>query len=73
MPKKDNSRFMKRIVSHCLAMLTGSTIASYIIALFGIDTVPILTLVFGGFGGELLLTVIIKLVEKEEKQEEKEK
>ncbi|MDL2318055.1 hypothetical protein LJC74_03040 [Eubacteriales bacterium OttesenSCG-928-A19] len=65
---------MKRIVSHCLAMLTLCSITSYILAAFGIETVPILTLVFSGFGGELLLTVVIKLGEKsgtKEKQEEK--
>jgi hypothetical protein len=65
MRRTENTRYMKRIVGLCLTTLILMFIASYFLACMGVDTNTILTLGCSVFGGELLLTVILKLIEKD--------
>ena len=56
-------RYLQRIVTLCIVNVMGFSIASFIAAWYGVDTVPILAIVVGVFGLELILTAVIKLVE----------
>ncbi len=63
MNQKQKGRYMKRIVAYCLALLTVLFVASYaLLAAFGVDTEAYLTLGCGVFGGELLMTLVLRLV-----------
>lgn len=63
MNQKQKGRYMKRIVAFCLTFLTALFVASYVLlAALGVDTEAYLTLGCGVFGGELLMTLVLRLV-----------
>lgn len=63
MNQKQKGRYMKQIVVFCLAFLTALFVASYVLlAALGVDTEAYLTLGCGVFGGELLMTLVLRLV-----------
>lgn len=62
MNQKQKGRYMKRIVAFCLTFLTALFVASYVLlAALGVDTEAYLTLGCGVFGGELLMTLVLRL------------
>jgi len=63
---------MKIIVSVCIVTLIVFCAAAYVSEWFGVNTVPVLQIVAAVFGGELLLTVVLKLMEKPEPKKDKE-
>ncbi len=62
MKGSSKTRYLKRIVAYCIALLTIVIVAVYIAAWFDVDTGNLLTATCGVFGGELLLTVVIKIM-----------
>ncbi len=70
MKKKSKARFMKVIVWTCIGFTALVILACYVAAWFGVDTDSVLTHTCAVFGGELLLTVVLRLLEKEEKNNE---
>jgi len=64
MKKKEATRFMKIIIMLCIATVIVFAAMAYLSAWFRIDTVPVLQIIAALFGGELLLTVVLKLLEK---------
>ena len=70
--KTTTHSYMKKIVAVCIATVIVFAVASHVSAWFDVDTVPVLTIVAGIFGGELLLTVVLKLLEKPEPKKNKE-
>lgn len=62
MKGSSKTRYLKWIVTYCIALLTLVIIAVYVAAWFGVDTGNVLTASCGVFGGELLLTVLIKIM-----------
>ena len=71
--KKEAVRYLQRIVTLCIVNVMGFSITSYVAAWFDVNTVPILAIVVGVFGLELILTAVIKLVGKEEPKKETDK
>jgi len=64
-------RYLKVIVSLCIGTLILFGVAVYVSAWFGVDTVPVLQVMAAVFGGELLLTAILKITEKPTPKKEK--
>jgi len=62
---------MKIIVGLCIATIITFAAASHVSAWFGVDTIPVLQIVSAIFGGELLLMVVLKLLEKPEPKKDK--
>lgn len=62
MKGSNKTRYLKWIVVYCIALLTLVIVAVYIAAWYGVDTGNVLTATCGVFGGELLLTVVIKIM-----------
>lgn len=71
MNKKSKTRFMKMVVWFCIAFTALVIGACYVAAWFGVDTDSVLTHTCAVFGGELLLTVVLRLLEKEGSTKEK--
>ncbi len=73
--KNQSNRWMKGIVKYCIVFTSVVIVACYIASWFGIDTDAQLQVTAMVFGGELLMTVVIKLMgdSKEKKEETKEK
>lgn len=71
MNKKSKTRFMKMVVWFCIAFTALVIVACYVAAWFGVDTDSVLTHTCAVFGGELLLTVVLRLLEKESPAKEK--
>ena len=69
MKKKEATRYMKIIVSVCIVTVIVFAAAAYASVWFKVDTVPILQIVATLFGGELLMTVVLKVLEKPEKKD----
>jgi len=65
-------RYLKIIVAICIANLIVFATAAYVSAWFGVDTVPVLQIVAGMFGGELLLTALIEIIKKADPKKPKE-
>ena len=71
MPQKAKTRFMTRMVRFCIGFTAFMIIACYVARWFGVDTSHELTITATVFGGELLLTVVLKLLEKDKKEDAK--
>ena len=67
--KREAVRYLQRIVTLCIVTVISFAIASFVAALYGVDTVPILAIVVGVFGLELILAAVIKLTENPKKEE----
>lgn len=66
MNKKAKTRFMKFIVWFCILFTALVIVACYVAAWFGVDMDSVLTHTCAVFGGELLLTVVLRLLEKDD-------
>ena len=64
--KTTTHSYMKKIVAVCIGVIIAFAVGAYVSAWFEVDTVQVLTIVTGVFGGELVLTVLLKLLEKKE-------
>ena len=61
--KKQTMRFLKKIVLFCVGFTALTAIAEYAAAWFGVDTSSVTTAVYAVYGGELLLSAVIRLSE----------
>jgi hypothetical protein len=68
MSNRQKTRFLKKIVIFNIAMITVMLIAGFVARCSGVDADAIVTLTCSVFGGNLLLTTILRLTEKEEKK-----
>lgn len=71
MNNKAKTRFMKMVVWFCIAFTALVIVACYVASWFGVDTDSVLTHTCAVFGGELLLTVVLRLLEKEDATQKK--
>lgn len=62
MNQKQKSRWMKIIVAFCLIFCACFAVGAFVAMWFNVDETEILKVVFGLFGGELLMNLVIKLV-----------
>lgn len=58
----DAGHWMKRVVGLCLLFCATFAVATYVGLYFGVDALDVLKVVVGLFGGELVMTLIIKLI-----------
>ena len=70
MNQKAKTRFMTRVVRFCIGFTAVMIVACYVARWFGVDTSHELTVTATVFGGELLLTVVLRLTEKEPEKKE---
>lgn len=64
MNKRESTRFMKRMVRFCLGFTAAVVAACYVAAWHRVDTGNVLASTCTVFGGELLLTLVLRLLEK---------
>ena len=64
--------FMKVVVTICIITLIVFAVGAYVSAWYSVNTVPVLQVVAAVFGGELLLTVVLKLIQRGEPKNDKE-
>ena len=71
--KREQSRFLKRIVWFCISFIVAVVVACYVAAWFQVEADIVLTCTCTVFGGELLLSAVIKLggVERDVQQPKK--
>ena len=62
MNEKQKGRWMKRIVALCLLFCAVMVVATYIAAWFAVDTAVVMTCACVLFGGELVMTLVIKII-----------
>lgn len=68
MNDKQKNLYMKRVVALCLSFCAVIIVATYVALWFGVDTTAVMTCGCGLFGGELVMTCVIKLIsDKREK------
>jgi hypothetical protein len=67
--EKSKMRFLKKIVLFCITFTALTAIAEYVAAWFGVDTSSVTTAVYAVYGGELLLSAVLRLSEKDKKGE----
>ena len=72
MGKKEKNRFMKVIVTVCITTIIVFAVGAFVSLWFKVNTVPVLQVLAAVFGGELLLTAVLRLSEREEQKKEKE-
>ncbi len=61
MKEQTKARFLKSIVWTCIRFTMAVIVACYVAAWFGVDTDSVLTHTCTVFGGELLLSAVLKL------------
>lgn len=65
MNRKAKTRFLTRMVRFCVGFTAVVIVACYVAAWFGVDMDSVLTHTCAVFGGELLLSALLRLLEKE--------
>jgi len=70
--KKEKIRFLTRTVQFCIRFTAVMVVACYIGRWFEVDTTHELTVTATVFGGELLLTAVLQLLDKEPKKDKEE-
>jgi len=65
--------YLKTIVATCIVAIISFAAASHVSAWFGVDTVPVLQIVSGTLGGELILSVVVLIAKRPNQKKDKEK
>lgn len=68
MRQTEKDRWMKGIVRYCIGFSSVLIVAGILLAIIGYDVYELVCLGVGLFGGELLMSMVIKLVGGKEDQ-----